>query len=71
MLAQFAARLRARQGAGGGGGDLGGGVVVGDDGETVILDDNCTVSFSPTAAPPKSIPSPCCESYATASLMSD
>lgn len=43
MLAQLAARLRARQG----GGDIGlggGGVVVGEDGETVLIDDNCTVS---------------------------
>ncbi len=42
MLAQLAARLRARQG---GAGDLGGGVVLGEDGEAVIVDDNCTVSL--------------------------
>lgn len=42
MLAQLAARLRARQGLGGEGGP--GGVVVGEDGETIMIDDNCTVS---------------------------
>lgn len=40
MLAQLAARLRARQG---GAGDLGGGVVLGEDGEAVLVDDNCTI----------------------------
>lgn len=40
MLAQLAARLRARQGDQG----AGGGVVLGEDGEAVLLDDNCTVS---------------------------
>ena len=40
MLAQLAARLRARQGGAGG---AGGGVVLGDDGEAVIVDDNCSV----------------------------
>ena len=44
MLAQLAARLRARPGgAQGGGGGGGGGVVVGEDGETIVLDDNCLV----------------------------
>ncbi len=43
MLAQLAARLRARQG---GAGDLGGGVVLGEDGEAVIVEDNCTVSLA-------------------------
>lgn len=42
MLAQLAARLRARQGAAGNGG----GVVVGEDGETVIVDDHCSVFIS-------------------------
>ena len=42
MLAQLAARLRARQG---GAGDVGGEVVVGGDGEAVLLDENCTVSL--------------------------
>lgn len=42
MLAQLAARLRARQ-SDGSGND--GGVVLGDDGETVLVDDNCTVSL--------------------------
>ena len=42
MLAQLAARLRARQG---GAGDLGGGVVLGEDGDAVLVDDNCTVSL--------------------------
>lgn len=46
MLAQLAARLRARQG---GAGDLGGGVVLGEDGEAVLVDDNCTVSLVPAA----------------------
>ena len=41
MLAQLAARLRARQGVGGDGGP--GGVVVGEDGETIMIDDNCMV----------------------------
>ena len=44
MLAQLAARLRARQGGGGDIGLGGGGVVVGEDGETIMIDDNCTVS---------------------------
>ena len=43
MLAQLAARLRARQGDPGAGG---GGVVLGEDGETVLVDDNCTVNCS-------------------------
>ncbi len=43
MLAQLAARLRARQG---GAGDLSGGVVLGEDGEAVIVEDNCTVSVA-------------------------
>lgn len=42
MLAQLAARLRARPG---GAGDLGGGVVLGEDREAVLVDDNCTVSL--------------------------
>lgn len=42
MLAQVAARLRARQGGAGG---TGGEVMLGEDGEAVLLDDNCTVSF--------------------------
>ena len=42
MLAQLTARLRARQGGAEG---LGGGVVLGEDGETVLVDDNCTVSL--------------------------
>ena len=41
MLAQLAARLRARQGAG----DVGGEVVLGEDGEAVLVDDNCRVSL--------------------------
>ena len=41
MLAQLAARLRARQGAG----DVGGEVVLGEDGEAVLVDDNCIVSL--------------------------
>ena len=40
MLAQLAARLRARQG---GAGDVVGDVVLGEDGEAVLVDDNCTV----------------------------
>lgn len=43
MLAQLAASLRTRQG---GAGDLGGEVVLGEDGEAVLVDDNCTVSFT-------------------------
>ena len=43
MLTQLAARLRARQGGEGGPGG-GGGVILGEDGETVIVDDNCEVS---------------------------
>lgn len=39
---QLAARLRARQG---GAEDLGGGVALGEDGEAVIEEDNCTVSL--------------------------
>ena len=42
MLGQLAARLRARQGDLGVGG---GGVVLGEDGEAVLVDDNCTVSL--------------------------
>ena len=42
MLAQLTARLRARQG---GGGDLGGGLVLGQNGEAVLVDDNCMVSL--------------------------
>ena len=42
MLAQLAARLRASQG---GAGDGGGEVILGEDGEAVLLDDNCTVSI--------------------------
>ena len=41
MLTQLAARLRARQGGADG---PGGGVILGEDGETVIVDDNCSVS---------------------------
>lgn len=41
MLAQLAARLRARQG---GTGDPGGGVVLDEDGGAVVVDDNCLVS---------------------------
>ena len=40
-MTQLAARLRARQGGADG---LGGGVILGEDGETVIVDDNCSVS---------------------------
>ena len=42
MLTQLAARLRARQGGADG---PGGGVILGEDGETVIVDDNCSVSM--------------------------
>ena len=42
MLTQLAARLRARQGGAEG---PGGGVILGEDGETVIMDDNCEVSL--------------------------
>ena len=42
MLAQLAARLRARQGVAG---DVGGEVVLGEDGEAVLIDDNCMVSL--------------------------
>lgn len=44
MLAQLAARLRARQA---GAGDPGGGegVVLGEEGEAILMDDNCTVSL--------------------------
>ena len=38
----MAAGLRARQG---GAGDLGGEVVVGENGEAILVDDNCTVSL--------------------------
>ena len=41
MLTQLAARLRARQG------DpeaAGGGVVLGEDGEAILVDDNCMVN---------------------------
>ncbi len=49
MLAQLAARLRARQGdAGGSGGE----VVLGEDGEAVLVDDNCAVSFEPIVVLP-------------------
>ena len=41
MLTQLAARLRARQGGAGDG--PGGGVILGEDGEAVIVDDNCMV----------------------------
>lgn len=40
MLTQLAARLRARQGDTGA---PGGGVVLGEDGEAVLVDDNCRV----------------------------
>jgi hypothetical protein len=43
MLAQLAARLRARQGGAGG---PGGGVVLDEDGGAVVVDDNCAVSCS-------------------------
>ena len=42
MLAQLAARLRARQGVAG---DIAGEVVLGEDGEAVLVDDNCIVSL--------------------------
>ena len=42
MLTQLTARLRARQGGADG---PGGGVILGEDGETVIVDDNCEVSL--------------------------
>lgn len=47
MLAQFASRLRTRQTGGQGGAAGGGGasIVVGDDGEAVLMDDNCSVSL--------------------------
>ena len=45
MLGQLAARLRARQGGAGDIGGGGGGVVLGEDGEAVLVDDNCTVSL--------------------------
>ena len=54
MLAHVAARLRARRAeagggegdGGGGGGDGGlGGLVVGEDGEIIVADDNCSVSI--------------------------
>lgn len=49
MLTQLAARLRARQGgAEGPGGGVG--VILGEDGETVIVDDNCEVSLCEIAA---------------------
>lgn len=41
MLAQLAARLRARPG---GLGAAGGGVVLGEDGEAILVDDNCVVN---------------------------
>ena len=47
MLAQLAARLRARQGVAG---DVGGEVVLGEDGEAVLVDDNCMVSLVFTAS---------------------
>ena len=40
-MTQLAAGLRARQGGADG---PGGGVILGEDGETVIVDDNCSVS---------------------------
>ena len=42
MLAQLAARLRTRQGRAG---DVAGEVVLGEDGEAVLVDDNCRVSL--------------------------
>ena len=52
MLAHVAARLRARRaqaaGEGEADGGAGGGIgslVVGEDGETIVVDDNCSVSF--------------------------
>lgn len=42
MLAHFAARLRARQG---GAGEVGGEVALAEDGEAIVVDDNCTVSL--------------------------
>ena len=44
MLAVVAARLRAGQG---GAEDVGGEVVMSEDGEAIVVDDNCTVSFGP------------------------
>ena len=41
MLAQLAARLRARQG--GAEGEGGGGVRLGNDGEAIVVDDDCLV----------------------------
>ena len=41
MLAQLAARLRARQGGAEGAGE---GLTLAEDGGAVIVDDNCTVS---------------------------
>ena len=48
MLAQFASRLRTRQtgGQGGAAGGGGAGIVVGEDGEAVLMDDNCSVSVT-------------------------
>lgn len=43
MLAQLAARLRARQGGDDG---AGGGVVLDEDGTAVVVDDNCLVSWT-------------------------
>ena len=43
MLAQLAARLRERQGGAGG---PGAGIVLGEEGETVVVDDNCSVRLS-------------------------
>ena len=42
MLAHFAARLRARQG---GAEEVGAEVVLAEDGEAIVMDDNCTVSL--------------------------
>ena len=47
MLTQLAARLRARQGGADG---PGGGVILGEDGETVIMDDNCEVRLCEISA---------------------
>ena len=52
MLAQLTARLRARQGDPG---VPGGGIVVGEDGEAVLVDDNCTVSSIYTINAPLSL----------------